>query len=693
MSHSVHVAPPSIAPTRRPIFIQAMWRTGSTYIWKKFRDQPQYRTYYEPLYEVLARPIQQVRSLESAVTTEYLRHPPLDRPYFDEYPFTDCGVNFFEKPLSYERYCLAEYDPDDALYIYIRNLMEHAVLQGQFAVLQFNRGLLRAGWLTQHFEPINILILRRPLNIWKSFLSIPDPYFMRSLCTILGQNAAKPPLCWLPRWLDIPCRIHKTIDEDFEFYGPLAVLNAPVFYPAFFDFNLVSTLHCAQYTHCVLDLDEISANPSVRVAAENRLRELGIALSLEDCRLPACNSAPEDGEWLAYESFSRRILRRIFLEHGLLLSREKFAEIRPFIGPYFRELFAEFIISAAESTARVTFEAKLRHDRGIRLFHARSYDACVSEISEALALESTAERWNGWASAQAACSHRVLAELGFRQALRVEPGNTEACANLGAFLSSLGRHSDALPLLERALPAADAGSRLTLQRLIAAARNAATAAPIAFDDAQTHTANPTYALPCSGFTIFLTGLSGAGKTTIARALFDKLTAVRGQAVTLLDGDAIRTNLSPELGFSREHRDLNIRRIGFAASEVTKCGGVAICAVIAPFDRARKQARAMVEACGPFFLVHVSTPLAICELRDPRGLYAKARAGVISQFTGISDPYEEPSDADLHVDTNECSPGDAVHQILSFISHKSAPASHRALTRSSLLPETEPQPLG
>jgi sulfate adenylyltransferase len=166
-----------------------------------------------------------------------------------------------------------------------------------------------------------------------------------------------------------------------------------------------------------------------------------------------------------------------------------------------------------------------------------------------------------------------------------------------------------------------------------------------------------------GFTVFCTGLSGSGKSTIANGLRVKLLELGGRGVTLLDGDLVRKNLSSELGFSKEHRDLNIRRIGFVASEITRGGGVAICAPIAPYDSVRHEVREMVQPCGGFILVHVSTPLEVCEQRDRKGMYAKARAGVIKEFTGISDPYEVPEDADVRIDTSKVTPDEAVREVL------------------------------
>lgn len=166
-----------------------------------------------------------------------------------------------------------------------------------------------------------------------------------------------------------------------------------------------------------------------------------------------------------------------------------------------------------------------------------------------------------------------------------------------------------------------------------------------------------------GVTVFFTGLSGAGKSTLANALLVKLMETGGRPVTLLDGDIVRTHLSSELGFSREHRDLNVLRIGFVASEITKNGGIAICAPIAPYETSRQQVRQMIEEVGGFVEVHVSTPLSVCEARDRKGLYAKARAGLLKGFTGIDDPYEEPREPDVRLDTSQMQPEAAVQKVL------------------------------
>jgi sulfate adenylyltransferase len=166
-----------------------------------------------------------------------------------------------------------------------------------------------------------------------------------------------------------------------------------------------------------------------------------------------------------------------------------------------------------------------------------------------------------------------------------------------------------------------------------------------------------------GFTVFFTGFSGSGKSTIANALQVKLMEMGGRPVTLLDGDVVRKNLSSELGFSKEHRDLNIRRIGYVASEITKNGGIALCAPIAPYTATRRAVREEIEQYGAFVEVHVSTSIEECERRDRKGLYKLAREGKIKEFTGISDPYEVPADPELRVDTENIDVDNCAHQVI------------------------------
>lgn len=166
-----------------------------------------------------------------------------------------------------------------------------------------------------------------------------------------------------------------------------------------------------------------------------------------------------------------------------------------------------------------------------------------------------------------------------------------------------------------------------------------------------------------GFTLFFTGLSGSGKSTLANGVVVKLRELGGRHVSLLDGDVVRKNLSSELTFSKEHRDLNIQRIGYVASEISKNGGIAVCAPIAPYAHTRRTVRNMIESVGAFVEIHVATPIEVCESRDRKGLYAMARAGKIKGFTGIDDPYDVPENPEMSIDTSQFSMTDAVDQVI------------------------------
>ncbi len=179
-----------------------------------------------------------------------------------------------------------------------------------------------------------------------------------------------------------------------------------------------------------------------------------------------------------------------------------------------------------------------------------------------------------------------------------------------------------------------------------------------------------------GFTLFFTGLSGSGKSTLAKIIYAKLLEAGGRPVTLLDGDIVRLNLSSELGFSKEHRFLNVNRIGFVASEITKNRGIAICAPIAPYAQMRHTVREMIEPHGGFIEIHVATSLEACEARDRKGLYAKARRGEIPEFTGISDPYEIPENPELRVDTEGVTPMEAAQEIYLYLLREGYLDSHR-----------------
>ena len=172
-----------------------------------------------------------------------------------------------------------------------------------------------------------------------------------------------------------------------------------------------------------------------------------------------------------------------------------------------------------------------------------------------------------------------------------------------------------------------------------------------------------------GFAVFFTGLSGAGKSTIAKILYARFLEIGDRPVTLLDGDIVRQNLSNELSFSKEHRDINVRRISFVASEITKNRGIAICAPIAPYAATRREIREIIEQYGGFTEVHVSTPIEVCEQRDRKGMYAKARAGLIKGFTGVDDPYEIPDSAEVRINTTNIAPDEAAQEIMLHLQQK------------------------
>jgi len=169
-----------------------------------------------------------------------------------------------------------------------------------------------------------------------------------------------------------------------------------------------------------------------------------------------------------------------------------------------------------------------------------------------------------------------------------------------------------------------------------------------------------------GLTLFFTGLSGSGKSTLAKLIYAKFIEQGDRPVTLLDGDVVRANLSSELTFSKDHRDINVRRIGYVASEITKNRGVAICAPIAPYEITRESVRDMIEQYGAFIEIHVATPLETCESRDRKGMYAKARKGIIKNFTGISDPYEEPINPEIKIDTSSFTPVECAQKIMLYL---------------------------
>jgi sulfate adenylyltransferase len=168
------------------------------------------------------------------------------------------------------------------------------------------------------------------------------------------------------------------------------------------------------------------------------------------------------------------------------------------------------------------------------------------------------------------------------------------------------------------------------------------------------------------YPLFITGLSGSGKSTLAKVLYVRFMEMRARPVSLLAGDIVRKNLSSELNFSRDYRNLNVHRIGFVASEITKNRGIAICAPIVPYGQSRHTVREMILPYGGFIEVFMSTPLEICEQRDRKGIYAKARAGIMKGVTGIDAPYETPQSPELSIDTTQLTPTEAAQEVFLFL---------------------------
>jgi hypothetical protein len=269
----------------RPIFVHGCWRTGSTYVWSKYRTNEAFRCYYEPLHEALLST--KSGDFEAAFSGqgfyESVGHPQQATHYFSEYPIQPAGgVAHFERGLSYQRYCLDEKDSDDALETYVAHLIECAAESGQRPLLQFNRGLLRSRWLSKQFNSLNVLILRRPWNVWRSFQTRAN-YYGTMLCCIIGQNQAHRFFAPLAKTFDVPCFIGNSMAEEEAFYGAWASDREDVQYSLFYYFYALTFLYNAGIVDAVLDLDAISESTNARVQTERSLCRLRIPLDLSDC--------------------------------------------------------------------------------------------------------------------------------------------------------------------------------------------------------------------------------------------------------------------------------------------------------------------------------------------------------------------------------------------------------------------------
>src|SRR5208283_2524405 len=270
------------------LFIQGMWRTGSTYIWNKFREQPRYRAFSEPFHELLLfEKEEDLRRKLPAEISLMARHPELKDFYFAEYEFEALGgIRHFEKRFSYQTYCLGPESRDVSLQRYLFSLMEVAWRHRERPVFKFTRGLMRAGWLHARFPSYTILLLRRPMDIWNSFVSFPNPYFLVAMCMVVGQNRDHEILGEIARRHDVPFHIADTYEEDSTFYQGFVAARQKELYPVLFDLYLLTAVSAARYADAVVDMNELSTNPASLAFVSARLQVGGINLDLADCNLP-----------------------------------------------------------------------------------------------------------------------------------------------------------------------------------------------------------------------------------------------------------------------------------------------------------------------------------------------------------------------------------------------------------------------
>lgn len=329
----------------RPVFIHGCWRTGSTYVWSKFREQRRFRCYLEPLHEALLdKPESHFENEHAQQVTRKLRHPSLAEHYFAEYPFRpEGGVERFAKHLPYQRYCLEPGDEDAALHGYVSNLLEYARTRGQIPVLQFNRGLLRSRWLHHHFNSVDILLLRDPLEVWLSYASFAERYFMTVTACIAGQNSQSRWFSPLQELVRVPQFVSRNFQEDFNFYYQFTGESAARLFLIFYYFAVVTALYNASFCEAILDLDAITQEQRARAKAEGALAGCGLAISMADCRLPMHPERKAAERQYKAEMRDVVALVRERLGGRLALARARYAQIRDFISEPYRELFTEFL--------------------------------------------------------------------------------------------------------------------------------------------------------------------------------------------------------------------------------------------------------------------------------------------------------------------------------------------------------------
>lgn len=335
---------PPTGQNNLPLFVHGMWRTGSTYFWHKFRLQQTNRAFLEPLHECLFQmPEQELRDSLPIGITGVLRHPKTDRFYFEEYGFrAEGGVPHFQKHFSYQRYHLNPDASDPQLEAYVLSLLRLAWSNHQRPVLQFNRALMRAGWLARRFKAHTILLLRSPFDTWKSFLSFENLYFPTVISMIIGQNGEDPAVRDIARAHEIPCYLADSMGEEHQCYLAFVKSQLGRLYPAFYELCILANIHAAAYADVVIDVNEVSQNPKVRAFVTAELGRIGADISLEDCAVPNyVVASPEEKLWLSSEDTSARTLLSSITPRPNI-SAERMAKFSPGFGRYWRAILERY---------------------------------------------------------------------------------------------------------------------------------------------------------------------------------------------------------------------------------------------------------------------------------------------------------------------------------------------------------------
>lgn len=409
---------------QRPVFVHGMFRTGGTYVWSKFRKLGSYRAYYEPLNEVLAKPEEEVR-IRNREFAARARHPESDF-YFAELPFEPGrGVEYFDKSFGFEPYALAEHALHEPLRRYFANLLTYALAHRQIPLFKVDRGLLRTGWLTANFFPLNLLVLRKPFDVWQSYKSFGEQHIYHKVvtCIILGRNRDHAILGDLADRYKLPESRHLRADRVYEFYAGWVREAGDALYPLFFELYLLTTLHSARYADCILDMTGISSNPELKAAATRRLSELGIPISLEDCRMPSRAQNEEVRRRVQEIEQSCRERLQGHLPEQFLVPEERLELLRDSVGDYFCKILNSFRTTgqSLDAARSQEFDPGLKNQEAVRLIREGRAVEGAELLGKVLRHGQTPELWNVWAKAQASSGHFVSAAAGFRRSLELKP--------------------------------------------------------------------------------------------------------------------------------------------------------------------------------------------------------------------------------------------------------------------------------